>query len=149
MCACLQNYDYFQIDLIPPDLMDDYLDHYKFCLRKSIKDLGFDEKLNIMKTFLISAKTGYNIENLITYIQTEWKNKGNIIKVNLVKDFSNGYTYFSGDIYLVGCTNSGKSSLFNAFIQSDLCKIRAVDLVERATASIWPGKTMKMTFKSK
>lgn len=49
-----------------------------------------------------------------------------------------------GDIYLVGCTNVGKSSLFNVLLQSDLCKSNIRDLFERATVSIWPGTTMNL-----
>ncbi|CAB54438.2 G domain-containing protein [Caenorhabditis elegans] len=49
-----------------------------------------------------------------------------------------------GDIFLVGCTNAGKSTMFNALLQSDLCKVRAVDLVDRATTSIWPGTTISL-----
>lgn len=51
---------------------------------------------------------------------------------------------FSGDIYLIGCTNVGKSSLFNAFLQSDFCKVQAVDLIQRATTSPWPGTTLSL-----
>lgn len=49
-----------------------------------------------------------------------------------------------GDVYLVGCTNVGKSSLFNALLQSDYCKIKASDLIQRATISQWPGTTLNM-----
>ena len=50
----------------------------------------------------------------------------------------------SGDVYLIGCTNVGKSSLFNALIQSDYCKVQAVDLMQRATTSPWPGTTLNL-----
>ena len=46
---------------------------------------------------------------------------------------------FPGDIYVVGATNAGKSSLFNQLIQSDFCKAVARDFLERATTSVWPG----------
>jgi len=49
-----------------------------------------------------------------------------------------------GDIYIVGCTNVGKSTLFNTLIQSDLCKVQAVDLMQRATVSEWPGTTLNL-----
>lgn len=52
--------------------------------------------------------------------------------------------YFSGDVYMLGCTNVGKSSLFNALIQSDYCKTQAVDLIQRATTSPWPGTTLRL-----
>lgn len=48
----------------------------------------------------------------------------------------------TGDVYLVGCTNAGKSTLFNALLQSDYCKVQAVDLIQRATTSPWPGTTL-------
>jgi len=41
--------------------------------------------------------------------------------------------------HLVGCTNSGKSSLFNSLLMSDLCKEMARDKIGRATISTWPG----------
>lgn len=47
-------------------------------------------------------------------------------------------------MYLVGCTNAGKSTLFNTFLHSDLCKSQAVDLVQRATTSQWPGTTLNL-----
>lgn len=44
----------------------------------------------------------------------------------------------------MGCTNVGKSSLFNALLQSDYCKVQASDLIQRATISQWPGTTLNM-----
>jgi septin family protein len=58
--------------------------------------------------------------------------------------WSNSKCQIRDDIYLVGCTNVGKSTLFNTFLQSDLCKVQAIDLIERATTSIWPGTTLNM-----
>lgn len=54
------------------------------------------------------------------------------------------YNFNLGDVYLIGCTNVGKSSLFNALLQSDYCKVQAVDLVPRATISPWPGTTLNL-----
>lgn len=45
---------------------------------------------------------------------------------------------------MIGCTNVGKSSLFNALLQSDYCKVQAVDLIQRATISPWPGTTLNL-----
>lgn len=53
-------------------------------------------------------------------------------------------SYCLGDVYLVGCTNVGKSSLFNALLQSDYCKTKAVDLMQRATTAPWPGTTLNL-----
>ena len=50
----------------------------------------------------------------------------------------------SGDVYLLGCTNAGKSTLFNTLLQSDFCKSQAVDIVQRATTSPWPGTTSNL-----
>jgi ribosome biogenesis GTPase A len=52
--------------------------------------------------------------------------------------------HVAGDVFIMGCTNVGKSSLFNALIQSDLCKSQVVDLVQRATVSQWPGTTLNL-----
>ncbi|XP_063543846.1 nitric oxide-associated protein 1 [Cydia strobilella] len=51
---------------------------------------------------------------------------------------------YKGDVFLVGCTNVGKSSLFNALLQSDYCKVHAVDIIKRATVSRWPGTTLNL-----
>ncbi|XP_069938374.1 nitric oxide-associated protein 1 isoform X4 [Cherax quadricarinatus] len=51
---------------------------------------------------------------------------------------------FPGDIYILGCTNSGKSTLFNALLNSDMCKTSASNLIQRATTSCWPGTTLNM-----
>lgn len=50
----------------------------------------------------------------------------------------------AGDVFLIGCTNVGKSSLFNDLLHSDYCKVQAVDLVQRATISPWPGTTLNL-----
>lgn len=79
---------------------------------------------NIQHVALISAKTGYGVENLITAMFKVWLAKG--------------------DVFLVGCTNVGKSSLFNALLQSDYCKVHATDIIKRATVSRWPGTTLNL-----
>lgn len=50
----------------------------------------------------------------------------------------------SGNVYIIGCTNVGKSSLFNALLQSDFCSIKAKDLIQRATVAPWPGTTLNL-----
>lgn len=110
------------MDLLPQDGKDFFEN-----VRKSVRDCfigaGFDAT-SIKYVALVSAKTGFGVENLITQIHTKWN--------------------CQGDIYLVGCTNVGKSSLFNALIQSDLCKVQAVDIMQRATVSHWPGTTLNL-----
>lgn len=111
-----------KIDLIPRDTTI-YLDHIKECLAKEALRMGF-AKNAVRHVSLISAKTGYGVEELITKLQSIWKNQGNV--------------------YLIGCTNVGKSSLFNKLIGSDYCKVAASDLINRATTCAWPGTTLKL-----
>lgn len=111
-----------KVDLIPRD-HPDYLNHITKCLKNEAVKMGFDQK-HIKGISLISAKTGYGIEELITKLHHTWE--------------------YKGDVYLIGCTNVGKSSLFNALLASDYCKVEATDLIQRATACPWPGTTLRM-----
>lgn len=45
---------------------------------------------------------------------------------------------------MVGCTNVGKSTMFNTLLNSDYCKVQATDLIQRATISSWPGTTLNL-----
>jgi ribosome biogenesis GTPase A len=49
-----------------------------------------------------------------------------------------------GDVYLIGTTNVGKSSIFNLLLDSDLCSIKAIDKVEKALTSPVPGTTLNL-----
>ncbi|XP_076317173.1 nitric oxide-associated protein 1 isoform X2 [Tachypleus tridentatus] len=112
-----------KVDLLPCD-DSGYLDRVKRVLQETLKRTGVDRGKNIKHVCLISARTGYGIEEFITKLQNVWS--------------------YKGDVYLVGCTNVGKSTIFNALLQSDYCKTRAVDLVQRATTSVWPGTTLNL-----
>jgi nitric oxide-associated protein 1 len=109
-----------KVDLIPKD-HPNYLNHIKNCLEKEANKMGFQ---NIKNISLISAKTGYGVEELINKLHNIWE--------------------YKGDVYLIGCTNVGKSSLFNSLLRSDYCKVEAMDLIRRATACPWPGTTLRM-----
>ncbi|XP_044753362.1 nitric oxide-associated protein 1 isoform X2 [Coccinella septempunctata] len=111
-----------KVDLLPKD-SPNYLNQIKRNLKDSIKAYGFGTHL-LIDIVLISATTGYGIEDMIIKLQSSWRHKGNV--------------------YLVGCTNVGKSSLFNTLIQSDFCKSQAEDFVQRATTSVWPGTTLNL-----
>ncbi|KAI1727972.1 PXA domain-containing protein [Ditylenchus destructor] len=118
-----------KIDLLPPDAHKGYLRGYYNALRKAMFDAGYSEQFNIIKHVLISAKTGFGVEELITNVFTKWVGPRQRLRSN---------------VYLVGSTNAGKSTLFNAFLQSDMCMVRAVDLVEKVTTSVWPGTTLSL-----
>lgn len=111
-----------KVDLIPKDSRG-YLDHIKSVLVQHVQDRGIPER-NIRHISLISATTGYGVEELVTALHNKWSR--------------------DGDVYLCGVTNVGKSSLFNSLLRSDYCKSKASDLMQRATASPWPGTTIKM-----
>ncbi|CAG9529794.1 unnamed protein product [Cercopithifilaria johnstoni] len=117
-----------KVDLLPPDAHHGFLRHFRQILQSSLKEIGFVDNFNILHTSLISAKTGYGVEDLITNI---------FLRFSTLETLRN-------HMYLVGCTNAGKSTLFNALLQSDLCKVRAVDLVERAAVTPWPGTTISL-----
>ncbi|XP_077388731.1 nitric oxide-associated protein 1 isoform X2 [Festucalex cinctus] len=101
-------------DSLVPDLPD--------LLTRFCEDAGFGSQVS--DVHLISAKTGYGVEELISGLQRSWK--------------------YKGDVYLVGGANAGKSTLFNALLQSDYCKSRASDLIGKATVSPWPGTTLNL-----
>lgn len=111
-----------KVDLLPRD-SNSYLEHVKQCLKDQIIKSGFD-RLNIKHVSLLSAKTGYGVEELITQLQKIWA--------------------YNGDVYLLGCTNVGKSSLFNILLHSDYCRPDASNLVAKATTCPWPGTTLQM-----
>ncbi|XP_069697754.1 nitric oxide-associated protein 1 [Periplaneta americana] len=111
-----------KVDLLPPDSRG-FLHRIQKCLAENLTSSGIPTK-NIKHIALISAKTGYGVEELITKLHNIW-----------------GY---KGDVYLLGSTNVGKSTLFNALLQSDYCKVKAVDLIQRATTSPWPGTTINL-----
>ena len=152
-----------KVDLLPKDCPS-FLENVKQRLIDAVIDVTGVKRENITHVQLASAKTGYGIEQLINKLQSKWQNKGAyvasvvrhsvsfdilVITSSLVryyqthKDTRNA-RYVSGDVYLVGCTNVGKSSLFNTLINSDYCKVQAIDLVQRATVSAWPGTTLNL-----
>lgn len=105
-----------KIDLLPGD-SPNYLQRLKRQLSQYCKEAGFGDQ--VTDVHLISAKTGYGIEELISSLQRSWK--------------------YKGDVYLVGSANAGKSTLFNTLLESDYCKSRASNVIHKATISPWPG----------
>ncbi|KAL4231919.1 nitric oxide associated protein 1 [Mactra antiquata] len=113
-----------KIDLIPKDEKN-YLKRILNRLRMESERAWLNPTGNNIKyTCLVSAKTGYGIEELINHLIGLWG--------------------VSGNVYMVGTTNCGKSTLFNQFLNSDYCKHSCRDLTQRATVSRWPGTTLNL-----
>ncbi|KAK7793917.1 hypothetical protein R5R35_011850 [Gryllus longicercus] len=111
-----------KVDLLPSD-SSQFLSYAKEWLWKAVQKTEL-ASANVKDVMLVSAQTGFGVEELITKMHMIW-----------------GY---EGDVYLLGCTNVGKSTLFNALLQSDYCKVQAVDIMQRATTSPWPGTTLNL-----
>lgn len=119
-----------KVDLLPGD-SPGYLKRLQERLLEACARVGLHQhsggpNQRVVDVHLLSAKTGYGVEELISKMQRSWK--------------------FNGDVYLVGATNTGKSTLFNTLLQSDYCKSRASDAIHRATISPWPGQTELKNF---
>ena len=130
-----------KVDLLPADSKD-YLKRVEQSMLQTFKEkcaryfrenaIESNEEFlmpEIASTVLISARTGFNVEWLITKIYSFWKQNRREV---------------GGDIYLIGTTNVGKSSLFNMLVDSDLCKTRALDRVNKAMISKVPGTTLNL-----
>ncbi|XP_062249039.1 nitric oxide-associated protein 1 isoform X2 [Platichthys flesus] len=110
-----------KIDLLPRD-SPGYLRRIKGQVAQCCQGAGLGGQ--VADIHLISAKTGYGIEPLISSLQRSWK--------------------YKGDVYLVGSANAGKSTLFNTLLESDYCKSKASELIHKATISPWPGTTLNL-----
>lgn len=66
-----------KIDLLPQDSKN-FLDHVKSVLRENIILSGFGSSY-IQAVEVISAKTGFGVENLITQLHQMWKFRGDLI----------------------------------------------------------------------
>ncbi|XP_054239063.1 nitric oxide-associated protein 1 [Indicator indicator] len=111
-----------KVDLLPADAPG-HLGRLRERLTAACAQAGL-RAFPLVDVRLVSAKTGFGLEGLISRLQRSWK--------------------CAGDVYLLGATNSGKSTLFNTLLRSDYCKTRAPDIVNRATVSPWPGTTLNL-----
>ena len=55
-----------KVDLLPPDAKPGYLKRFRNLLRSELEAAGFLERFNVLDIALVSAKTGYNVEDLIS-----------------------------------------------------------------------------------
>ena len=120
-----------KVDLLPQDsfgyistIQDSMVRTFK---QKCKTEAELDPKL--LDSILVSARTGFNIEKLITMVFKHWKEREK---------------HLGGDIYLVGTTNVGKSSIFNALLDSDLCDAKALNRIDKATIAPVPGTTLNL-----
>ena len=126
-----------KLDLIVPDCQK-YVRRITNIIRKEFIKKCFEDGdgegeegafPQVIAACCVSATTGLNVEKLVEIIFDHWKSK---------------HDSLPGDIYLVGCTNVGKSTLFNCLLESDLCKIAALDKVKKAVTSPVPGTTLNL-----
>eukprot|EP00731_Ephydatia_muelleri_P038367 Em0735g1a len=123
-----------KIDLLPSNVKQDFFNRFssyivRECSRTSLA--GCD----VVGVHFVSAKTGEGVCKLTDAIHTQWGNRG--------------------DVYLLGCTNVGKSSLFNLLL-STLCGARPGELqttsnvsAPMATVSNWPEEAVDGIAKAK
>lgn len=110
-----------KIDLLK-DTPVELLRRTRECLLAGWKASGLDEQCNLKAVHVVSAETGQGVRQMVDDILTQWNNEG--------------------DIYLVGCANSGKSTLFNAILPL-MCGI-PLGSKQGATISRWPGTTLRL-----
>ena len=115
-----------KVDLLP--LMDEDMQKRRFEDYIEIEAAKSFGPLTLSSLHYVSAKTGQGLEYLTHSISTQWGNRGNV--------------------YLLGCTNVGKSSLFKLLLQS-LCGVQPGQLktvneisAPSPTVSHWPGTTV-------
>ena len=123
-----------KVDMLPQD-SENYLVRVERVMKMAFMDkcsrrleARCDPK--VVSTCLVSARTGYGIEKLITLVYRAWS--------------ENNRNLPPTDVYLVGTTNVGKSSIFNQLLSSDLCKVKALGKVEKAIMSPIPGTTLNL-----
>lgn len=116
-----------KIDLFPRNLAPQFWKNFEAaiineCQRSSLTGCKVDG------VHFVSAKSGQGIEELTDSILTSWGNRG--------------------DVYLLGCTNVGKSTLFNKLLVT-ICgavpgkiSIDSNTNTPSATISWWPGTTL-------
>ena len=118
-----------KVDLIPKDIPNDFWRYLHKMLVRECKKLSVGDR-DIARVYFVSAKTGMGVSDLADDIIESWGNRG--------------------DVYLLGCTNAGKSTLFNRLLVY-MCGVKPGELnrddgkntfVPMATISQWPGTTL-------
>ena len=114
-----------KIDLLPKNVDENFYNRLEALILDECKTSSL-EGYPVAGVVFTSVKSGEGLESLTDFILESWGNRG--------------------DVYLLGCTNVGKSSLFNYLLQS-LCGASPGQLDVAggppvATISHWPGTTL-------
>lgn len=116
-----------KVDLIPKDISDDFWNFFTKMITRECKKLSLADR-EIACVHFVSARTGLGVSELAENIVESWGNRG--------------------DVYLLGCTNAGKSTLFNRLLVY-MCGVKPGELnmdgkvfAPMATISRWPGTTL-------
>ena len=116
-----------KIDLFPGKLTNSFWNKFREYIIGECEENGLD-CTKVVGVRFVSVKKGVGVLELSQEIVKKWGNRG--------------------DVYLLGCTNVGKSSLFNKLL-SHLCGSKPGEvntdnnmLAPKATISLWPGTTL-------
>jgi len=116
-----------KIDLLPSGLKNNFWVQFRNYITQECINSGL-AKSTIVGVRFISVMKGKGVHELSEEIVKKWGNRG--------------------DVYLLGCTNVGKSSLFNKLL-GHLCGSQPGELnmdnnlmAPKATISNWPGTTL-------
>lgn len=108
-------------DLLVPD-RNGFRARWRQAVLAAAESRGLRRDL-VRDVFLVSSRTDYGVEEMVSALLRAER---------------------SSHVYLLGCANAGKSSLFNRLALSDLCDERARDRTPAATVSPWPGTTLNL-----
>ncbi|VDO08685.1 unnamed protein product [Rodentolepis nana] len=111
-----------KVDQLPID-GPKYHSRWSDILLKAFAETSEIDDSHVSYVALVSALTGYGINKLLDFL------------------LSKRFNIYENPVYIVGSTNTGKSSLFNRLLLSDFCKSEARESIHRATVSYWPGTT--------
>ena len=96
-------------------------------VRKIISDEAMKfglQNANVQGVSVISAKTGFGVLDLVKAINKNWKK--------------------NSDLYLVGCHNSGKTTLFNLLVDVFTASRQSDNMLQRGTVSSSAGTTLSL-----
>ncbi|XP_028391167.1 nitric oxide-associated protein 1-like [Dendronephthya gigantea] len=113
-----------KIDRLPVDGHPSHqIQHLKRILSDEGRKFGL-QNANIQEVSVISAKTGFGILSLVRTINKHWGK--------------------NSDVYLVGCNNSGKTTLFNLLVDLFSASRHSDNMLQRGTVSESAGTTLSL-----